>query len=466
MKNEKLQEKRSLVQGNISLALLAFAFPIFLGNVLGVALSWCDGYLLSRYSGDNAFAGLNVGGVLISLGSIFATAFPVGMGSLSSLYFAQGNNEKIRKNFCSSLILSLSVAVLIVGLTLALIDPFLPLLNLEKGTAIYESARLYAYVAAFSFFGSTLYSFLISYLRSLGEKTMPFVLIGVDTATAIGFDFLFLVACHLGVTGVALSALIAGIISDIVGFVYLFIAHPELRIHRGDFHFEKAEIAKQLRLSLPLALQLTVISLGGFWIQSAIDGLGKNAILALSALGKLTACLGLFGNGLNNAIGPFMAQNLGKSQAKRAKQGLNIELAMAFGFSILDGVILIFCYEPVLGIFVSEINGEILSYARLGMFFNLLVLAINPFYGSFRYVLGAINKPLWNLLAGLLQLFSQLLLVFVFALFWMPYAVIGAGALAQVLPAILLSILIIHYVYRDPAFKKDGSSDFWDSSKR
>lgn len=444
--------KSSLIEGNILFAIVLFALPIVLGNFFGVAASWGDGYVLSHHVGKDAFSGMGVGGTLISFGAIFATAFPVGMSNLSSRYYVEGDSEKMRRNFVSSLVLSLLAAFVVVSLTIALIGPLLPKLNLKTGSLLYGYAKTYAYVAVFSFFGTTLYSFLISYLRSLGEKKMPFVLIAIDSAFVLLFDYLFVALASWGVIGVAISAIVAPLISDLIGFLYLAFAYPNLRPHRADWKLQGNEVKKQLHLSLPLSLELVVIAFGSFAIQSAVDGLGENAIYALSAFGKLTSLLGLFCNGLNNAIAPFIAQNLAFGKISRAKKGLVDEIGLCCLCSLVDMATVFFAYRAVVTFFLGEADSAIMFYARKEMLFTLLLYALAPFYGSFRFALGAIDRPLGNLIAGFLQLAGQLAFVYCFASFFGENSVLGALALSEILPALWVSFEMVYFFFLPPSF--------------
>ena len=446
------KSKYSLVQGNILWAILLFALPIALGNLLSVVGAWGDGYLISRHVGKEAFSGMGVGGALISFGAIFATAFPVGMSNLSSRYHIEGNAEKIRRNFASSLLLSLLAALFVVVATLALIEPLLPALKLASDSPLYGYARSFAYVASFSFFGTTLFSFLISYLRSIGEKKMPFVLIAVDVGFILLLDFLLVAVAGFGVIGIAISGIVAPLLSDLIGFLYLYVYHPELRVGRGDWALSWSESKKQLQLSLPLALELVVIALGGFAIQAAVDGIGEDAIYALSALGKLTSLLGLFSNGLNNAIAPFIAQNLANGEEDRAKRGLFIEIGLCLVCSLIDAAVLLLAYRSVIGLFLGEVSPSVLSYARKAMLFTLLIYALAPLYGTFRYVLGAIGHPLGNMVAGFLQLISQLVLVFSFVALWGDDAILGANALSEILPSLWVCFEVTYLFLLPPSF--------------
>jgi len=444
--------KSALIDGNIIFAIILFALPIALGNFFAVAASWGDGYVLSHYVGKEAFSGMGVGGTLISFGAIFATAFPVGMSNLSSRYYIEGDLEKMRRNFVSSLFLSFLAALGVVALTLCLIDPLLPVLNLETSSPLYGYAKSYAYAAVFSFFGTTLYSFLISYLRSIGEKKMPLLLIAIDSGFVLFFDYVFVVLASLGVLGVAISAIIAPLLSDFVGFFYLAFAHPDLRPHWVDWKLQGSEVRKQLRLSLPLSLELVIIAFGSFAIQSAIDGLGEDAIYALSALGKLTSLLGLFSNGLNNAIAPFVAQNLAFGKISRAKRGLIDEVGLCCLCSLVDMAAVFFAYQAVVLFFLGEASPAVMSYARKEMLFTLLIYALSPFYGSFRFALGAIDRPMGNMVAGFLQLVSQLAFVYFFSFFLGEDVIIGATALSEILPVLWVSFEIVYFFFLPPSF--------------
>jgi hypothetical protein len=94
----------------------------------------------------------------------------------------------------------------------------------------------------------------------------------------------------------------------------------------------------------------------------------------------------------------------------------------------------------------------VMSYARKEMLFTLLIYALSPFYGSFRFALGAIDRPMGNMVAGFLQLVSQLAFVYYFSFFLGEDVIIGAAALSEILPVLWVSFEIVYFFFLPPSF--------------
>lgn len=442
----------SFTKGDAMSSILVFAIPIFLGNVLSSAFGWADGYLVSSKIGTEALAALPIAGSGISVFLIFASAFPVGMSSLFAKIFGEGDSEKLRKNYLSSLILVIIVGLILTGLSLALMKPILLFMKARPGTEIYAFSEKYYFIASFSFLGMGLYSFLISYLRALGDSKVPLLFILVYSSISILLDYLFIGVASIGIVGSALSSVVSYAVVVVFGFVWLFVKHPELRIKRKDFSFGRQEIKEELVLSLPLAFQLALISIGGVATQSGIDAYGTDAILGLSVAGKVTGVLGLYINGINNAIGPFVSQNIGAKQCKRAKDGLSKSLIICGVLCLVDILLMFVLIKPTTSLFLPEANETVYRYAYLSLFFSIGSYLLLPLIGNFRYVLESVGHPLINLYAGFAQLAGQLLTVFALSLALKEYAIVGAGFISQIIPAVILLVGVFRFVYRDPRF--------------
>lgn len=435
--------------------MLLFALPIFVGNLLSVVFGWVDGILLTSYVSEDALAASAVGGTVYSIGTIFASAFPVGMTSLTSKIYGEKNPDKLRKNYLFSIILNAVFAIIDLVISLALIGPLLQFMHLSDSPAILELARKSAYVGCFSIVGLMFYSFLVIYLRSLGERQMPLVFIIIYTLVGALCDFLYMGVAKWGIYAPALASLTAYLVCDVFGFLWIFFRHKELRIKKEDWKIDWEMIKKQLSLSLPLAFELCFISIAGLFSQSFVDGLGKEALLGLTVAGKLTGMTGLYINGINSASGTFMAQNIGQGQNKRAKEGLNKALFICLGMLVIDLLMSFFLIDPVINVFLKNPSETTIYYCRLSVYFNMGCLVMLPFIGCFRFSLQAVEKPVWNLIAGVAQLAVHLICLYVFSTIYHEYAIVGATFFAQLIPLALMVVGSIISIYHNPSLKVD-----------
>lgn len=459
MENSRLMKHVSLTEGKALRSILIFAIHIFIGNVIGVLYGWIDGLLLSKYVGTSALAGASVGGSSIAVESIFASAFPVGMSALTSKYFGEKNENKLKENFYSSLLLNIVVSLLLLGITLALVKPVLSLMNVEEGTEIYSYAKTYAYISSFSLIGVLFYSFLVSYLRARGESKAPLFFIVLFCLVSIIADLVLTMGLHLGIYGASFSPIIAYAVSDIVGFFILFHKHKELRLDQSFFRLNWIETKKELILSLPLALQLSLISVGGVFAQSVINSYGEEAILGLTVAGKITGVLGLYINGVANAIGPFLSQNIGKGQAKRGKDGLNKALLISVVLALVDCLIAYLLIIPTSRLFLGTINETALHYTRMSVYFFFGSILLAPCITLFRYALESADSPYWNLFAGFAQLATQLLFVLLLSRYMGESAVVGSSFFSSILPCLILVAGAIKTIYSNKAFKANLNDD-------
>lgn len=445
----------SLIEGKALPSILLFAIPIFIGNVVGVISGWVDGLLLGRFVSSDALAAASIGGSSISVASIFASAFPVGMSVLTAKYFGKKDQEGLKRNFASALSVNFWAAIALLILALALFVPILKGMNIDIGGEMFSLAKTYAFVSSFSLVGLLFYSFLVSYLRALGENKAPLIFIVVFSCVSVIADLILTVRLQLGIYGASFSPLIAYVVTDLVGFIALFRKHPEFKMKPKEFFPGEKEIKKHLSLSLPLALELSLVSIGGVFVQRAINSIGEEAILGLTVAGKITGVLGLYINGIANAIGPFLSQNIGDGQAKRGKDGMSQALLVASILSLLDCLIAYFLIVPVSNLFLGKVSDTTLGYTRMAIYFYFGTSSLTPVITIFRYALESAEAPYWNLAAGLAQLVSQLLFVLLFNQYMGDVAVVGSSFFSSILPFLIMGLGAVSMIYRNLSFKSN-----------
>ena len=315
-----------------------FALPLMLGNVFQQLYTLVDTMVVGRFVGVEALASLGAADWLNWLVLGIPTGFAQGFSILMSQNFGAGEQDELRRSVAMSIVLSAIIAAATLAVSQIFLVPTLKLLNTPEnvlpGSILY--LRIY-----FSGIPITMaYNLLSSMLRALGDGRTPLKAMIAAAITNVVLDLLFTVAFGWGIAGVA----IATVIAQCVSAVYCFIANaPAERAASQREHFDMRRdiVAHLLRLGAPVALQNTIISIGGLCVQYVVNGFGFIFVAGFTATNKLYGLLEMAAVSFGYAISTYTGQNLGARNFSRIKRGVKSSIKMAILTSAAIGALML-----------------------------------------------------------------------------------------------------------------------------
>lgn len=330
-----------MTKGSIPRLLLAFALPIFIGNLLQQFYNLADTSIAGHLLGDEALAQIGATAALYSLITFFSTGFSNGLSLSVSRWFGNGEMNKMKKSVCWMIVLAFIVSLLLTAGFLTFRYPLLKLLQTPEDT--FAGALSYITIILAGIPLTMMYNIEADLLRAIGNSLTPLLFLIVSSITNIILDLLFMGRLHLGVQGAAIATITAQGISVVLCFFYISAKYPLLHIHREDFHVEKSFVWDMFASGISMALMNAVFSIGSVILQSSINALG-NAYIAAQVGGRRLAELFMMpGTALSSSTATFSSQNYGAGKKSRIAGGVKVGfgmylvwwlIAMAFSFFI------------------------------------------------------------------------------------------------------------------------------------
>ena len=143
------------------------------------------------------------------------------------------------------------------------------------------------------------------------------------------------------------------------------------------------EKAKQMMgIGLPMGLQFSITAIGSVVVQWSVNGLGVNAVAAVSAAAKLSMFFACVFDALASTMATFAGQNVGARRLDRVGQGLRAAAILGTGYCLAAlGVVLLFV-KPMLSLFVdSSAAPEVMEmgayYLKINAAFYIPLLFVN-----------------------------------------------------------------------------------------
>ena len=333
-------EKTTLMtEGPIGKKIIAFAFPLFLGNLFQQLYNTADSLIVGNFLGSNALAAVSSSGNLIFLMVGFFHGIAAGAGVVIARYYGARELESVKKAVHTTIAFGLAAGIFLTAAGVLLTSRIL----LWMGTpadVLPESAvyfRIY-FMGSLSF---VMYNVFVGILQSVGDSRHPLVYLIVSSVINILLDLLFVGALGFGVGAAAFATILSQFISALLCLFRLVFQSPEdyrvcLKLIRFDFPMLKQIIAN----GLPAGFQNSIIALANVVVQSNINKFGKMAVAGCGAYSKIEGFGFLPITCFSLALTTFISQNLGARQYERAKKGArfgilcSITMAEAVGIFI------------------------------------------------------------------------------------------------------------------------------------
>lgn len=438
-----------MLTGSPLKSVIRFALPIMASSMLQYNYSLVDNIIVGRYVSSDALAAV---GSVGPIGS-FIVGAALGLTSGFSIPVAHAYGEGDRKKLSHYAGGSISLAFLI-GLILVVTSHILsgPLLRLI-GTPdeIIGLASAYINILYYGIPFQMLSNNFTAISRSVGESKKPLYFFCVSVAVNFILDLLFVKEFRWGVEGAAVATLISHMVACSLNGIYVLRFNRQVSISRQDLRIDKRTAWRQIKLGIPVSLQFTVTSVGSMCLQSVVNSFGTSVIAGFTAAGRVEQLTNIPMSGLGVANQTFVGQNYGAKNYERILSSVKKIFMLDVCISVVMSLLLFTIWEPVVSLFLTEENPEIMAAA------SRYILAVAQCYSLvailfvMRNTLQGLGFTYANSVAGIGEFFGRLSIAFILTPALGFDAVCYAGPAAWLLADIPL---IIIYLRKARQFRK------------
>ena len=371
---------------SITRELIAFSIPLILSGLLQQLYSWVDAFIVGNIVGEGALAAIGLTGAVNQLFIFGITGFAAGINILAARHYG-GGNLRIQKHilYTFSIVLTAAVLLLAVSCTGAA-DAILRLLSTPED--IFADASTYLRIILCGMPFLALYNVYCAVLRGMGDSTLPLYSIVVSSAVNLVLDLLFVWGLGWGVAGAALATFIAQaamtgytVLRSLSKYPYLRFAYEESQAGSvsGDSPKFRKDILRQgLALAAPITIQSIINALGCLVLQGFMNTFGSMTVAAITTAYRVDMVLLLPVVNLTTGISTLTSQNIGAGRPDRAQEVLKAgSKLMAAIAVVLTAVIFLFGKYFILLFGVSRATAELggAFFTRLAAFYIIFSLA-------------------------------------------------------------------------------------------
>ena len=333
-----------------------------------------DTFLISVYSGADGLAVLNL--ILPVYGLIYAIGAMIGIGSATRYAISRAKGENTEHYFVQSVTWSILVAVPFMLIGIFIPDKALALLGADAGLIGLGRNYVRIILIATPFFMSN-YTFT-AFARNDGAPSIAMIGSISGSIFNIIFDYIFMFPVGLGFSGAGLATAICPIVTMSVCTIH----YRSSRNHVG-FHWKKPSFRHlisccQLGVSAFVELSSGVIAIVFNFLILGIAG--NVGVAAYGVVANLSIVAFAIFNGLAQGAQPLISESYGKGQPTQVKKLLKWSLLVCLAVEALIQLIIWTATDPLISIFNSENNVQLLNYAHTGLrlyFLGFIVAGIN-----------------------------------------------------------------------------------------
>ena len=404
---------KDLTKGKILSVILKFALPVFIGNLFNLAYNLADTRIIGSFLGSDSLAAVGS----VSTLSDFITGFVFGLSNgfavLTARFFGMKDELSVRRSFALSIEFGVIISVILSGaslLGLPFIFRWLNVMDAHK-----TGATEYITVVILGLVFACLYNVLASNLRAIGDAYTPLIFLILSASLNVGLDILFVGVLKFGVRGAAFATVISQFISVVLCFIYALVRYPLFRFRFADLKPGREMSRMLLSGGFSMGLMSSLVAFGTLSLQTAINKLGTNIIVAHTGARKLTNLYMMPFSVFGTTMATFSGQNFGAQRVDRIKKGLLTAVLINAGWivlvQIMSWTVCPYLIKAITAVDVKEIVDTAVLYQRVDTSFYMIAALIT----LFRNTLQGMGDHITPVISSGLELLGKVVIAFTLA---------------------------------------------------
>lgn len=352
-----------MCRGSVFKKMLLFAIPLMCSSILQLLFNAADIVVVGRFAGDNALAAVGSNSALINLLTNLFVGLSIGSNVLTAQYYGAKKDTDLKETVHTSMLISIYSGLILT--VIGILGARVLLEMMQAPPEVLDLAVLYLRIYFVGMTSTMVYNFGSAILRAVGDTKRPlYYLLGAGIINVI-LNLFFVIACKMGVAGVALATAVSQTISAVLVVRCLIQEQSGIHLELKELAISKEKFFRIMRIGLPAGFQGTVFSLSNVVIQSAVNSFGNIAVAGNSAAANIEGFVYMAMNAFYQATISFTSQNYGASQYKRIYKILFAGELYVIITGMILGNLAVFLGDSLLGIYSPSTEVIAAGMARL-----------------------------------------------------------------------------------------------------
>ena len=366
--NVQERQYKRMTTGPVSRVVLSMGIPAVIGMLVTSIYNSADTYFVGQL-GTSASGAV---GVVFSLMNIIqAVGFTIGQGasSLISRRLGEKNYGRANRIASTALLLAAAFGLIILGVGLIFLDPFMRLLGATE--TMLPHAKAYAnYILIAAPF--MVISFVLNnLLRAEGKIKYAMIGISIGGLLNIGLDPLFIHTLGLGTAGAAIATGISQLVSAAILLAAYFkkgftVVQPSV----GQIEISGKMLLDIFKTGLPALLRQGLASVASIALNRSAMVYGDAAVAAMSIVSKVFMLIFSTSLGIGQGYQPVAGYNYGAKKYARVRA--------AYKFTLILGLCVMGAASVAAFIFLRD-DPKVIEIGTLALRIQCIAMPTVPF---------------------------------------------------------------------------------------
>ena len=332
-------DKNNFTEGSILKKLSLFMLPVLGALILQAAYGAVDLLVVGRFGSTAGLSAVSTGSQLMNLVTFMVTQLAMGATVLIARYLGEKKPERIGAVLGGATVVFAILSAVLFVLLVFFAHPIAVLMQ-APSEALGLTTR-YVRICGMGIFFIVAYNMLAAIFRGLGDSKSPLLFVLVACLINIAGDLLFVAGFKMDAAGAAIATVMAQAVSVVLAIVILLKKDLPFTLKKSDFRLNP-QCRKFLQVGLPLALQEVLTQASFLALCAFVNRLGLTASSGYGVASKIVSFAMLIPSALMQSMASFVAQNVGASKPKRAKQAMftGMGIGLVFGCAVFALVML------------------------------------------------------------------------------------------------------------------------------
>ncbi|MCF1430307.1 MAG: MATE family efflux transporter [Shewanella sp.] len=401
-------DKQGLLSAPIGRVLLNMSLPNLVGILTVLGFNLVDTYFISQL-GTDALAAISFTFPVTLVITSIAIGIGAGVSTNLGRLIGSGHAPEAKLFLHDALLLTLLVLWSLAVLGSFCIDSLFSLM----GAAPYTLPLIHDYMTIW-YLGSPLLVLMMvgnQGLRATGDTRSPAKIMALASLINLVLDPILIFGLGpippLGIEGAAIASLLAWTVAISLSAYLLIIKRHMLTAAPISIKRYRQNWQKLAHIAQPAALMNLINPLANALLMAMLARIDYEAVGAFGAGIRLESILLIGVMALSSSLVPFIAQNLGAGQCKRAHNALMMSLRFVLLFQTLVYIPVALLHQQIAALFSSD--PQVLQYL------DFYILVLPAAYGPLGMVIllatamNVYHRPMASLALNLCRLFLIML---------------------------------------------------------
>ena len=389
--------------GNSVRHILVFAIPMLIGNIFQQVYNLVDSVIVGRIVGAQALAAVGATGSITFFFFAICNGVGTGGGIIASQFFGSKDDKSVKSCIANTGFIMFVFPIIVGGVACFLAKPLL--LVLKTPDQILMEAVRYTQVLCVGLLFVSLYNFVSSMLRALGDSKTPLYFLIVSSLLNVILDIVFVYNLNMGVFGAGLATVVAQFIAAAACLYYAWKKNVYFQLTKIDMRINKRMIWSVVRLGVPLSLQFSLIAISSMAVQRVVNSFGTIAVAAFTATSRIEQLIHQPYQTLGSSLSTYCGQNYGAGKHERVLDGYRKSLLIMAICTVFMVVLMHLLGRSITAMFVSD--AEVIEMGALGLKVSSYFYIFLGLIYVVRGILNGVGDAFFALFNGIVEVIGR-----------------------------------------------------------